>query len=285
MRFRVLVVLASACLASGHLVVPCADGWAQSKGLNGPSHPSPDEPATAPANALRPPVHQLASSTDGSAPVVPATGSAHPQKPLKKSQSIVVPPAKVPPGKTQGLPAKAPPDVAAASKSGANRAAQSASEVKPTTPNTLPDPEKPEGAAGRLPRFASLRSDDVNMRLGPGTRYRIDWVYKRRDLPVEIEREYDVWRWVRDPDGIRGWVNQATLMARRNFIIQKDDATIRSDPSDNASAVAILKPGVIGRIRSCEAASAWCDVQAGGFRGYLRRQQFWGVLPGEAIAP
>ena len=63
------------------------------------------------------------------------------------------------------------------------------------------------------------------------------------------------------------------------------DATLRADPSDAGSAVAILKPGVIGRIRSCEAKSDWCNVQAGGYRGYLRRSQFWGTLPGEAVGP
>jgi SH3-like domain-containing protein len=123
------------------------------------------------------------------------------------------------------------------------------------------------------------------MRAGPGTRYRINWVYKRRDLPVEIEREFDVWRWVRDSEGIQGWVHQATLMGRRNFVVQKSDATIRSETNDTASAVAILKPGVIGRIRSCEPASDWCNVQAGNYRGYVRRAQIWGLLPGEAINP
>jgi SH3-like domain-containing protein len=149
----------------------------------------------------------------------------------------------------------------------------------------LSDPEKPEGMPSRLPRFASLRSDDVNMRAGPGTRYRIDWVYKRRDLPVEIEREFDVWRWVRDSEGIQGWVHQATLMGRRSFVVQKTDATLRSEAADSAKAIAVLKPGVIGRIRSCEPSSDWCNVQTGSYRGYLRRAQFWGLLPNEAITP
>jgi SH3-like domain-containing protein len=90
---------------------------------------------------------------------------------------------------------------------------------------------------------------------------------------------------VRDPDGIQGWVHQATLMGRRTFIIRNADATLRSEPSDTAAAVAVLKVGVIGRIRSCEASSAWCHVQAGSYRGYLKRDQFWGALPGEAINP
>jgi SH3-like domain-containing protein len=164
-------------------------------------------------------------------------------------------------------------------------AAPAAPAAPPPAAEKLPDPEKPEGAPAKLPRFASLRADEVNMRAGPGLRYRIDWVYRRRELPVEIEREYEVWRYVRDADGIQGWMQQATLMGRRSFIVQKADATLRSDPSDSASAVAVLKPGVIGRIRSCEAGSAWCNVQTGSYRGYLRREQFWGALPDEAIAP
>ena len=123
------------------------------------------------------------------------------------------------------------------------------------------------------------------MRAGPGTRYRIDWVYKRRDLPVEIEREFDVWRWVRDADGIQGWVHQATLMGRRDFIVQKADATLRSEASDTASAVAILKPGVIGRIRSCEAASDWCEVQTGSYRGYPAADAVLGRASGRGDQP
>jgi SH3-like domain-containing protein len=74
-------------------------------------------------------------------------------------------------------------------------------------------------------------------------------------------------------------------MGRRTFVVENADATLRARPSDTGSPVAILKVGVIGRIRSCEASSAWCKVQAGSYRGYLRRDEFWGTLPGEAINP
>jgi SH3-like domain-containing protein len=223
--------------------------------LEMPAHKPRNEPAKKPSTAPRVAVHK-----DGPAkktPVVPPHGAVHPKKAPVSTTSAKQPPPVVPPP-----PPAAPKD---------------AGTEKPS------DPAKPEGAAVKLPRFASLRADVVNMRVGPGTRYRIEWVYKRRDLPVEIEREFDVWRWVRDADGIRGWVHQATLMGRRNFIVQKTDATLRSEASETSSAVAILKPGVIGRIRTCQASSDWCNVQTGSYRGYLRREQFWGLLPGEAI--
>ena len=37
-----------------------------------------------------------------------------------------------------------------------------------------------------LPRFVSLKSGEVNLRTGPGKRYPIDWIYRRRGLPVEV---------------------------------------------------------------------------------------------------
>lgn len=140
-----------------------------------------------------------------------------------------------------------------------------------------------EETGRKLPRFAALRADEVNLRAGPGTRYPIQWVYKRRDLPMEIEREFEVWRLVRDPDGIRGWVHQATLTSRRTFVVHGADATLRADPKDSAAAVAMLRVGVIGRLRACEAKSAWCEVRVGGYRGFLRRDQIWGLLPHEVV--
>jgi SH3-like domain-containing protein len=219
----------------------------------------------APSAAPRTPVQKSGPGAAAKIPVVPPHGPTHPQKPAAAGKPGVPSVAAKPP-----LPAPTAP---------------TPDETKPALVEKLPDPEKPEGAPSKLPRFASLRSDDVNLRAGPGTRYRIDWVYKRRDLPVEIEREFDVWRWVRDADGIQGWVHQATLMGRRTFIVQKSDATLRSDTKDSAAAVAVLKPGVIGRIRSCPARSDWCEVQTGSYRGYLRRETFWGLLPGEAVNP
>ena len=67
-------------------------------------------------------------------------------------------------------------------------------------------PDKTSTAAQRgsglpIPRFASLRSDEVNVRTGPGTRYPVDWVFKRKSMPVEIVAEYENWRKIRDWQG------------------------------------------------------------------------------------
>ena len=168
-----------------------------------------------------------------------------------------------------------------------------------------PPPPKGTNTGLPLPRFAALRADVVNMRSGPGTRYPIQWVYKRRDLPVEIEREFDVWRLIEDSDGVKGWVHQATLVGSRSFVVvaaiaQPASETVtasaenslaarnqvlRSEPKPDGAVVAILKPGVIGRIRTCPAGSDWCRVSLKAYSGWLLRSAFWGLLPGETILP
>ena len=153
----------------------------------------------------------------------------------------------------------------------------------PAVPAPAAAPTKGSVTGLPLPRFASLKTDEVNFRSGPGVRYPIDWIYQRRDLPVEIEREFEAWRLVADPEGTKGWVHQATLTGRRSFIVIGGEQVVRSDPRDAANAVARLKPGVIGRLRSCEAAATWCQVQVADYRGWLKRSAVWGLLPGEAI--
>jgi SH3-like domain-containing protein len=164
--------------------------------------------------------------------------------------------------------------------------------VKPAPPP--PAPPKPAPGTPdvgtvtgmHLPRYAALKSDKVYMRSGPGERYPILWEYKRRDLPVKIEREFDIWRLVEDSDGIKGWMHEVTLTGRRGFVVTgTEPRTLRSDASDSADAVAVLKPGVVGRLKSCAAGADWCQVQVQEYRGWLKRSDFWGADPGETVAP
>lgn len=160
----------------------------------------------------------------------------------------------------------------------------------PPPPEPAPPPPEPVVEPGKgsvtqlpIPRFAALKSDEVNLRTGPGQRYPVEWIYKRRDLPVQIEREFDVWRLVRDPEGVKGWVHQATLTGRRTFIVTGGEHAIRRSASDDATIVARLKPGVVGVLRKCVATTAWCQVQVGEHRGWLKRTEFWGALPNETV--
>jgi hypothetical protein len=70
------------------------------------------------------------------------------------------------------------------------------------------------------PYWQSLKADEVNMRVGPGEDYGIRFVYHRRHLPVKILRIKENWRFVEDPDGVRGWMVI-------NFLGNERTATVR----------------------------------------------------------
>jgi SH3-like domain-containing protein len=171
-------------------------------------------------------------------------------------------------------------------------AAATAATAKPAEPPPAPPPPAERAptigsiSGLPLPRFAALRSDEVNMRSGPGTRFPIEWTYQRRELPVEIVREFELWRRIRDPEGTEGWVHQSTLMGRRSFVVRGAPGTevmLRRRAEDQAQPVARLRPGVVGRLRACEANSPWCEAQIGEFRGYIKRADIWGVGPNEEV--
>ncbi len=132
-----------------------------------------------------------------------------------------------------------------------------------------------------VPRFVSLRSDEVNVRAGPGVRYPVKWVYQRRHMPVEVIAEYDTWRKVRDWEGSEGWVHRAMLSSKRALIITSDEVTLRRDPQKEAPAVARLSTGVVVRIEECP--EAWCRVVVGGYDGWVPRTEGWGLYEGESL--
>ncbi len=246
-------------------------------------------PVTPPQAAPVQPVQQVAPFASPpppaapAKPYVPAPGA--PQRPaVARKPTHPTPVVQAPPNvHAQRAPATAPKPAPAA--------------AKPATPSPpAPEPivgaaaDKPAETVGAvttlpLPRWASLRADEVNLRVGPGMRFPIDWQYHRRDLPVRILREVEVWRLVEDQDGVKGWVHSATLIGRRGFVVKAAEATVRAAATDDAAPVARLKPGVVGRIRACGAGAAWCEVQAGSYKGWLRRDQFFGTDAGEAVTP
>jgi SH3-like domain-containing protein len=144
---------------------------------------------------------------------------------------------------------------------------------------------EPQGSNAKrpLPRFVSLRNNEVNMRAGPGVRYPVDWVYLRQDLPVEVIAEFDIWRKIRDPDGAEGWVHKSMLSGRRMMMVRKNHVMLRRTADDTASAAAWLESGVLGKVLQCPKDSAFCRVEVEGYPGWLRRDEMWGVYRSDVI--
>lgn len=132
-----------------------------------------------------------------------------------------------------------------------------------------------------VPRFVSLRANVVNLRTGPGDRYPVEWVYRRKGLPVEILAQHDQWRQVRDWQGTEGWVHQRLVANLRNVIVKGAQRVLRADADAQSPPVAKLDPGVIAHLLECR--GAWCRVEAEDIKGWLKRSEIWGVYPDEVV--
>jgi SH3-like domain-containing protein len=142
--------------------------------------------------------------------------------------------------------------------------------------------EKGSGTGFPIPRFVSLNKDQVFARTGPGQRYPIKWVYERDNLPVEVTKEFENWRKIRDHEGEEGWVHHTLLSGKRHgLLITRQAMPILRSDSDDARAVALIEPQVIMTIRSCD--GTWCRVSVEGYRGFIQSDSLWGVYDDERI--
>lgn len=136
-----------------------------------------------------------------------------------------------------------------------------------------------------LPRFVSLKSGRVNLRVGPGRDYAVSWLYLKPGLPVEVVQEYELWRRVRDSEGTEGWVYHSLLSGERTAIaapwLKGKSTTIdmHNSAGESATLVAKLEPGVITSVREC--GLGWCEVEVSGRKGYVHQHEIWGVYPDE----
>ena len=129
-----------------------------------------------------------------------------------------------------------------------------------------------------------MKTDRVNLREGPSKDHATKWVYERAGLPVEITAEFEIWRKVRDLQGVEGWVLHSLLSGRRTGLVMPktgDSAKLYARASTSADLAATLQSGVIVNVRSCD--GAWCLVYGDGFKGYIEQDKLWGVYPNEKI--
>ncbi|KQP61522.1 MULTISPECIES: SH3 domain-containing protein [unclassified Methylobacterium] len=145
-----------------------------------------------------------------------------------------------------------------------------------------------------LPRYASLKTDRVNLREGPSKDHRTLWVFQRAGLPIEIVAEFETWRRIRDSEGTEGWVLHSLLSGRRTSIVTAgrsgDKAAaipLFAKADETSGEEARLQAGVIGSVKSCT--GSWCRVivalpqKGGDVSGYIRQDRLWGVYPNERV--
>ncbi len=135
-----------------------------------------------------------------------------------------------------------------------------------------------------IPRFASLRSNHINARSGPGARYPIEWVYMQKSAPVEIIAEFELWRKIKDWQGSESWVHKSMLTGKRFVkVITPGENNIYAKDDYNAKVIAKVEDEVVGEIKKCPVNTNFCLVQFDSIDGWMPRQNLYGIYPDEII--
>lgn len=136
-----------------------------------------------------------------------------------------------------------------------------------------------------LPRFVSLSSSEVNVRMGPSFKHKVKWKFVKAGLPVEIVREFGNWRRVRYADGEEGWVHHSLLSGRRTALVtpwsEGEPIALRAAARDSARTTALLEPLVLAAVDECD--GTWCEIEGSGFKGHIPQKDLWGVYPQEEV--
>lgn len=134
-----------------------------------------------------------------------------------------------------------------------------------------------------LPRFASVKSQPVNIRIGPSRDHDIAWTFLRAGVPVEITQEFDVWLRVRDSEGQEGWVQRSFLSGKRTALVTPwattGDPTPMRPRVDSTAVAARLGPNVLVEVERCD--GRMCRVTVDKTTGWIDQTRLWGVYPNE----
>lgn len=130
-----------------------------------------------------------------------------------------------------------------------------------------------------VPRYMSLRFDEVNGRRGPGFDYQISWLYLRAALPVQVVAETETWRKVRDPQGDEVWMHRRTL-ARKRTVLSLGAAdggplALHEAAGELSAIAAQAEAGVIFALDQCD--GDWCRVDGAQGGGWAPMVRLWGV--------
>lgn len=122
--------------------------------------------------------------------------------------------------------------------------------------------------------FVSLKSSEVNLRVGPGKEYPISWILMRANLPISLLAEFDQWRKIKLMDGTTGWVHKNMISRRPSAVIVTDFAILYKHSSEKYP-IAKIEKDVILRILKRD--DDWVKVEINNQKGWVKKKCLWGV--------
>ncbi|MDG1436715.1 MAG: SH3 domain-containing protein [Rickettsiaceae bacterium] len=131
-----------------------------------------------------------------------------------------------------------------------------------------------------VPRFVTIKFNEVNARIGPVADCTIEWVFIKKGEPVEVIAEYEQWRKIRDIKGEGGWVHANVISGKRSVVlVAKNTIPLLSSPGKYDKIIAKLEPKIRCSLHKCK--EDWCQISCKSYKGWVAKKFLWGVYPEE----
>ena len=134
-------------------------------------------------------------------------------------------------------------------------------------------------AGGAFAEMASIASEDVGMRSGPGTQHEVLWKLGS-GFPVEVIKNNGEWLQIKDFEGTTGWIKKNVTQKTPYMIVKankdsKKQVEVHGEPNEKGKVVATASYGVV--FKTLEKKGSWVKVEHGqGVTGWLESNLLWG---------
>ena len=124
-------------------------------------------------------------------------------------------------------------------------------------------------------KFLSLKKNKVNVRYGPSFDFPVKYIYKKKNFPVKQIDKKENFRRVIDFKKNSGWIHISQLK-KVNSVITEDNKILFKKPTIFSEPIANIKKGRLLIIKKCE--NEWCKVETEIFKGWIKKNNLWGVI-------
>ena len=136
-----------------------------------------------------------------------------------------------------------------------------------------------------LPRYVSIKSNDVNLRVGPSINYPIIIKYIKQNYPIKIIEEYKDWRQIIDINNNNGWIHKSLIKGERNgIIVSKKKSNLKIYNTQDGKIIGEITSGSLISLNKCKI--DWClisDINNQHQKGWIEKENIWGVDKNETF--
>jgi SH3-like domain-containing protein len=127
--------------------------------------------------------------------------------------------------------------------------------------------------------FVYAKFPVLNLRVGPGKTYPINWVIKYKGEPLEVSHKIDNWLKCKDFEGSDGWVHVSNISKRDPHVIVnapgKKYVVAYARANESARKLFRVESGRRSKLKKCD--DKWCKISVNNQDAWILKSYLWGV--------